>query len=106
MQHAYRILLAASLLALAPAIWAGQTYKLRVDGLACAYCAYGIEKKFMRTDGVQAVDIDFEQGLVLVSTEDGVHFAEEDLRRWVNDAGFTLRGVTLDSATNSNTDPQ
>lgn len=93
-----RTLMATLLLSVALPLWAGQVYKLRVDGLACAYCAYGIEKQFMRTEGVQGIDIDFEQGLVIVQAEDGVRFAEDDLRRWVHDAGFTLRDVTVEGA--------
>ena len=31
---------------------AGTEYQLRVDGLACPFCAYGIEKKLKKTEGV------------------------------------------------------
>lgn len=78
-------------------VLAGQLYKLRVDGLACAYCAYGVEKQFMRTPGVEHVDIDFENGYVLVSTDDATVFSENQLRTIVNDAGFTLRGLSVES---------
>lgn len=37
---------------------AGQpSYKLRVDGLACPFCAYGIEKKLGALEGVVAYHI-------------------------------------------------
>ncbi len=42
------------LLLLITALWsailfaAGTQYNLRVDGLACPFCAYGIEKKLLR----------------------------------------------------------
>jgi len=89
-----RSLLAVLALLSSSGVWAADiTYRLRVDGLACAYCAYGIEKAFMKTEGVAHVDIDFEKGYVLVDAERKVTFTENELRRIVNDSGFTLRGV-------------
>ena len=41
-----RLLSILMLLALAFPAWSAELrYMLRVDGLACPYCAYGIEKK-------------------------------------------------------------
>lgn len=97
--NAIRFILASALLALSTPAMADQLYKLRVDGLACAYCAYGIEKQFMRTPGVSHVDIDFENGYVLVSAGDDTSFSEDQLRTIVNDAGFTLRGIKVESGT-------
>ena len=75
-------------------VWAGGVqYELRVDGLACPFCAYGIEKKFKKTPGVTGVEFDLERGLVIVHTAEGVELSEERLERIVADAGFTLRGV-------------
>ncbi|MDD3765441.1 MAG: heavy metal-associated domain-containing protein [Pseudomonadota bacterium] len=87
------LLLLFALMLPVAAFAAEQTYRLRVDGLACAYCAYGLEKALMKVDGVEHVDVDFEQGAVIVDTARDVGFSEDQLRRMVNDAGFTLRGV-------------
>jgi len=73
---------------------AGTQYDMRVDGLACPFCAYGIEKKFTKTEGVDSVDIDLQKGLVIVKTRDGKTFTEEKLKEIINDAGFTLKSVT------------
>ena len=65
-------LLLLSLSASMPA-WAACThYEMRVDGLACPYCAYGIEKKLAAIDGVHNLDVDLENGLVSVDVNDGV----------------------------------
>ncbi|NOX77092.1 MAG: heavy-metal-associated domain-containing protein [Gammaproteobacteria bacterium] len=72
---------------------AGTEYNLRVDGLACPFCAYGIEKKFLKTDGVKSVDVDLKNGLVIVKTKEGKTFQEDTLKTIVNDAGFTMRSV-------------
>jgi mercuric ion binding protein len=69
-------------------------YELRVDGLACPFCAYGIEKEFIRTEGVETVDIDMVKGLVIVVTAEGKTFIEEELSEIINNAGFTLKSMT------------
>jgi len=72
---------------------AGTQYDLRVDGLSCPFCAYGIEKKLMQTEGVESVDIDLERGVVIVKTREGVKLTEPQMKRLVKEAGFTLRSL-------------
>lgn len=72
----------------------GTQYNLRVDGLSCPFCAYGIEKKLIRTEGVESVTFDLEKGLVIVKVEEGVILTEGQLKLLVDDAGFTLRSMT------------
>ncbi len=67
-------------------------YQLRVDGLACPFCAYGIEKELKRTDGVLSLDIDINAGTVTVTMADGAAMTEEKAQQIVKDAGFTLAG--------------
>jgi len=88
------LLTAISLLWSATLFAAGNQYNLRVDGLACPFCAYGIEKKLIRTEGVESVTFDLEKGLVIVKAEAGVILTEAQLKQLVDDAGFTLRSVS------------
>ena len=78
----------------AAAFAAGTEYQLRVDGLACPYCAYGIEKKLKKTEGVEKIDIDINNGVVRVNVAEGVKLTEAQMAKLINDAGFTLRGMT------------
>ncbi len=73
---------------------AGTEYQLRVDGLACPFCAYGIEKKLKKTEGVESIDIDVNNGVVRVNVAEGVTLTEAQMAKLINDAGFTLRGMT------------
>ena len=77
------------------ALAAGKHYSLRVDGLACPYCAYGIEKKLKAIDGVQRVHVDLDRGLVEVDTRDDVTLTEPQLRQLFRDAGFTYRSMQV-----------
>lgn len=75
------------------AVAAGLQYTMRVDGLACPYCAYGVEKKLKQIDGVEKVDVDLDQGLVIVKTREGVELTDEAMKKLFKDAGFTFRSM-------------
>jgi copper chaperone CopZ len=66
-------------------------YKLYVDGLACPFCAYGVEKQVGGLDNVKAVEILIDEGIVAVTMASGKSLDEADARRAISDAGFTLR---------------
>jgi len=84
--------------ALLVALWAataaagGPHYRIEVAGLACPFCAYGIEKRLGAVDGVERVEVDIGEGVVLVTMEDGATLHEATARRAVDEAGFTLDG--------------
>jgi len=70
-----------------------QTYKLQVDGLACPFCAFGIEKKLSEIEGVDQLDTDIKAGVILLTMKDGVLLDETAAKKAVDQAGFTLRGL-------------
>ena len=78
-------------IASASAQMATQTYRLHVDGLACPFCAYGIEKQLSRIDGVETIDIDIGAGAITLGVADGKTLDEPAARRAVEAAGFSLR---------------
>lgn len=62
---------------------------VRVDGLSCPFCAYGLEKKLQRMEGVEEVTINVDRGTVVVEFSDGKFFVKETLEEAVKEAGFT-----------------
>ena len=73
--------------------WANPaTYQLRIYGLACPFCAYGVEKKLVRTEGVKSIKIDIDAGIVTVIMASGATLSEAKAKQIVKDAGFTLAG--------------
>jgi len=86
--------LALALLLPVAAVAAQTQYRLQVDGLACPFCAYGIEKELTRTDGVADIDVDINAGIVTVTMAEGATMTEDRAQRIVEDAGFTLRDFT------------
>lgn len=85
------IVLFAALLAPLVAQAEANVYELRVDGLACPFCAYGIEKKLSRIEGVEKIDVELKSGVVIVTMAEGAALAEEVAHKAVKEAGFTLR---------------
>ena len=81
------------LMLLASSVYAaGPSYRIEVDGLACPFCAYGIEKKLNASPGVERVETDIKHGVVIVTMDDGAALDETAAKRAVKEAGFTLKG--------------
>jgi len=66
-------------------------YTLQADGLACPFCAYGIEKQLSRIDGVESVETAVNTGTVVITMKPGARLDEADAKRAVEAAGFTMR---------------
>ena len=81
----------AALPAPATAAAAQAIYTLQADGLACPFCAYGIEKQLTRIDGVESVETDVKSGTVVITMKPGATLDEADANRAVEAAGFTMR---------------
>ena len=62
---------------------------IAVDGMACPFCAYGVEKRLRRVDGVGAVTISMKQGTASLSADKGESIRIGQVPRAVKDAGFT-----------------
>ncbi len=71
---------------------------LRVDGLACPFCAFGIEKKLMDVPAVAGMDILLNDGKVILQLREGERLDAVALNRAIEDAGFTLRVILVENA--------
>ena len=67
--------------------------EVRVDGLSCPFCAYGLEKKLLKIDGMKDLEIDIDKGLVTFSLKKGKSVDEKSIRKIVKDAGFTPKEI-------------
>jgi len=76
-------------------VYAGSpVYALQVDGLACPFCTYGIEKKLSSIKGIEDIKVNIETGQVIVTMTEGSTLAETLADKKVRKAGFTLRSFT------------
>lgn len=89
-----RIAITLSLVSVAAgALAAPVSYQLRVDGLACPFCAYGIEKKLGALEGVERVESHIKDGVVIVIMKEGFTLDEATAKKAVKEAGFSLRKI-------------
>ena len=72
-----------------------KTIAVSVDGLACPFCAYGIEKKIKRLKGVKEIKILLNAGTVSLKCNENKSPAFADVRTAVKDAGFTPRSMKI-----------
>ena len=70
-----------------------QQVRVRVDGLSCPFCAYGLEKKLLEIDGVKSVEISIDDGEALLTLDRDAEIVEETIKKEVKDAGFTPREI-------------
>ena len=68
-----------------------RVYKLYVDGLACPFCAYGVEKHVGGLDNVKSVEILIDEEIVAVTMAPGKTLDEANAKQAISDSGFTLR---------------
>ena len=90
------VLSAAALLS-APTFAA--TSKITVNGMVCAFCAQGIEKRLGKLPATKNLYVDLKQKVVVVEPKDGQTLDEKLLRAEITDAGYDV--VKIESSPQS-----
>ncbi len=94
-KHVLLALALGFLLQGAPANAALVTAELRVNGLSCPFCAFGIEKKLLDVEGVKDVEVFLDEGRLALTFETDNEATVSDLQTAVEKAGFELAGLEL-----------
>ena len=72
----------------------GDSLRLKVDGMVCSLCAYGVERRLRSLDQVDRVRVNLDSGLVVILLRPGAAISDSVLGREVHRAGFALRAVS------------
>ena len=64
--------------------------KIEIKGLACPYCAFGMEKELKKVSGVENVEIELKTGMAYISTPIEQKPTKENLEKIITDSGFTF----------------
>ncbi len=72
----------------------GATVTLRVDGMVCPFCAYGLEKRLRDIAAVDSVIVRVSDGLVQIREKGTQQISSAILQDAVTKAGFTLTEIT------------
>ncbi len=68
---------------------------VKINGLSCPFCAYGVEKKLKVLKGVKAIHVKMNEGEVLVTFAPEAKIEVEAIQQAVEDSGFTAREIIL-----------
>ena len=85
--------IAAVLAVLAASSASAATIEMNVNGLVCAFCAQGIEKKLRKLPATADVVVSLEQRLVAIALKEGQDISDGDLRKALTDAGYKVVGI-------------
>ena len=66
-----------------------ESVEIEVNGLACPFCSYGLEKKLKKIDGLKEVKIFIDEGLARLEFEKSPEKPFEVVNASIKDAGFT-----------------
>jgi mercuric ion binding protein len=72
-----------------------KSVSLKVEGLACPFCVYGVEKKLKQLPAITDVSVDLKSGAVRLAVGRDQSFSVNQIRDAVREAGFTLRDVRM-----------
>lgn len=71
---------------------------VKVDGLGCPFCAFGLEKKFKDLKGISDLEIDLEAGIMTFQVLESTIITKQEIINRVDKAGYTPIEITIDRA--------
>ncbi|MES2501567.1 MAG: heavy metal-associated domain-containing protein [Pseudomonadota bacterium] len=77
------------------AAMATQTIKANVNGMVCAFCAQGIEKKMRALTQTKDVYVNLKQRIVAVELKDGQELSNEKVKAIIKDAGYDVTSIEI-----------
>ena len=87
-----------ALVAVATASAHATTIQMTVNGLVCAFCAQGIEKKLRKIPATADVYVSLEQKVVAVALKDSQNIPDATLRKALTDAGYSVVDIQRSDA--------
>jgi copper chaperone CopZ len=93
---AFATLFSAAILFFSPMIFAQmKDSTIKVHGMDCAPCAYGISKRLKGMDGIENATVDLNTGDVTIDVSKSNHLTLREIRKNVVKSGFTPKKATL-----------
>ena len=85
-----RLIAAIALSSLAASSWAATSIKVTVNGMVCAFCAQGIEKRLSKLPAAKAVYVDLKEKVVAVEAKEGQTLDGQVISDEIRDAGYDV----------------
>lgn len=75
--------------------FATQTIKANVNGMVCAFCAQGIEKKMRALSQTKDVYVNLKQRVVAVELKEGQTLSNDKVKDLIKDAGYEVTSIEI-----------
>jgi copper chaperone CopZ len=89
-RHSLFALSALCLAALTVPAYAGTSIKATVNGMVCAFCAQGIEKRISKMEATKAVFVDLKRKTVAVEAKEGQTLDQQAIAAEITDSGYDV----------------
>jgi len=90
MKHHSQLFAALVLVGATASSFATTSVKANVNGMVCAFCAQGIEKRLSKLPATQAVHVDLKQKVVVVEAKSGQVLDTKTITTEITDAGYDV----------------
>ena len=77
-------------LALVSAVSSARSIQMQVNGLVCAFCAQGIEKRMKKFGATFGVFVSLEHRIVAIALKEGTDISDAELERAITESGYAL----------------
>ncbi len=67
--------------------------QVTILGMSCPFCAYGVQQKLQKLEGVTDLEVVLETGLATLILEEDADISNEKLQKMVKDAGFEVAKI-------------
>ena len=85
--------IAAVALLFCGAAQAANSIKATVNGMVCAFCAQGIEKRITKMDATKAVFVDLKRRTVVVEAREGAALDAKAITAEIIDSGYDVVNI-------------
>ncbi len=75
--------------------FAVQTIKANVNGMVCAFCAQGIEKKMRALIQTKDVYVNLKQRVVAIELKEGQNLSNDTVKDLIKDAGYEVTSIEI-----------
>ncbi len=72
---------------------APKTIQIGLDGLVCAFCAQGVEKKMKAQAATDKVFVSLDKKIAVVSLKDGKDIPDATIKAEITDAGYVVKSI-------------
>ena len=76
-----------------PALAAGKSVQVEVNGLVCDFCARALEKIFSKQEAVEGIDVNLDTKIITINFNEGQDLDDQTLTELITDSGYNVEEI-------------